>query len=474
MKIYQLLNALSKEEGRLLKKAVQSPLYTTNPKIGQLLALLIKQAPDFDISPTLHRKHFKKLFPQEVYSKNKLQKLTSNLTKVIEQLLLFQAQEVDVFAKQKRLNKIFQERGLTQLFQYTNTDLLGQLDTWKVLDVHYHQAKFDVLSAKYFHPLHDKYDLKDNTLLAATNSLNTAFAIYQLRMALALKSRAQVINEAPDLYFLEVLKEAWTKGILKHTPLIELYLLALNLSEAETKVGFANFEEKLFQEMPQLSRKDQQFLFLAGLNYAVQQKNKNIACYKSIPFKWLKFGLANHLLITKQIMEEASFANIVVLGCQEGKFEWVLNFIDSYNKYLVKKDRTAAVLYYQSLVYYSQGDWKEALAVLTKNNYKSIYQPRMRMIIIRALFEKFIEDKEYCESLLSHLQAFEAYIRRNETIAKEKIIYYKNFILITRQLVNRIHRYDKPKRIKDWFDVYINKNPSVSAKTWLSEKVTQL
>ena len=474
MKIYQLLNTLSKEEGRLLKKAVQSPLYTTSPKVGQLLDLLIKQAPDFDISPALHRKHFKKLFPKEVYSENKLKKLTSSLTKIIEQLLLFQAQEANAFDKQKRLNKIFQERGLTQLFQYTTSDLLGQLENRQAQDVHYHQENFEVLSAKYFHPLHDKYDLKDNTLLEATDSLNTAFAIYQLRLALALKSRAQVINEQPDLHFIEVLKEAWRKEILQRTPLVELYLQALDLSEAETKVDFASFEENFFQEIPQFSREDQQFLFWTGLNYSIQQKNQGNSSYKSIPFKWLKFGLTNELLVNQEVISETTFANIVILGSQEQQFDWVLDFIATHKIYLSKKDQEAGATYYQSLVYYIQGDWEETLEILTKNDYKSIYQPRSRMIIIRALFEKFLVDKEYWELLLANLQAFEAYIRRNETIAKEKIIYYKNFILITRQLVNRIHRYEKSKRIKDWFEVYTTKNPNISAKTWLSEKVANL
>lgn len=474
MKIFQLLNSLSKEEGRLLKKAVLSPLHTTNPKVGQLLDLLVKQAPDFDISPTLQRKHFKKLFPKEAYSENKLRKLTSSLTKVIEQLLLFQAQEANAFEKQKRLNQIFQERGLTQLFQYTTTDLLGQLDNWQAQDVHYHQAKFDVLSTKYFHPLHDKYDLKDDTLLDATDSLNTAFVIYQLRLALALKSRAQVINEAPGLHFLALLKEAWEKGILKRAPLVELYLQALDLSEVETKVDFARFEENFFQKMSQFSREDQQFLFSTGLNYTIQQKNQGNAAYKSVPFKWLKFGLTNHLLVNQGVIEEAIFANTVINGCHEQAFDWVLDFITNYKIYLPKKDQEAAAVYYQSIVYYIQGDWEETLASLTRNDYKSIYQPRSRMIIIRALFEKFLVDKEYWELLLANLQAFEAYIRRNEVIAKEKIIYYKNFILITRQLVNRIHRYEKPKRIKDWFEAYTAKNPNISAKTWLSEKVANL
>lgn len=474
MKIFQLLQSLSKAEWRLLKKATQSPIYTTNPKVEQLLDLLAKQAPDFKDSPTINRKHFKKIFPKEAFSENKLRKLTSNLTKVIEQVLLFQAQESDAFTKQKRLNQIFQERGLTRLFQHSTSDLLTQLEARQVQDIDYHQEKFSILNIKYFHPLHDKYDLKDKTLTQAIHSLNITFAIKQLRLALALKGRAQVLNETPNFRLLRILRTEWEKGKLKENTLIELYLQAFDLSEKTEKIDFDSFEKKLFKTIKRFSDKDQRFLFWAGLNFSIQQKNKNVFCYRVVPFKWLKFGLNQNLLVNQQIIEEAIFANTVIYGSQAQQFDWVLNFIDTHKTYLAQKYRAAAVAYYQSLVYYIQGDWDETLTILTRNDYKSIYQPRSRMIIIRALFEKFLVNGNHWELLLANLQAFEAYIRRNNTIAKEKIIYYKNFILITKQLANRIHRFENSTKIKNWFKNYRGKNPEISAKNWLSEKVAQL
>lgn len=474
MKIFQLLNTLTKEEWRLLKKATQSPLYTTNPKVGQLLNLLAKQAPDFEDSPAIHRKHFKKLFPKEAFSENKLRKLTSNLTKVVEQLLLFQAQEKDEYAKQKRLNQIFQERGLTQLYQYSTNDLLAQLDARQVQDANYHQERFEVLSTQYFHPLHDKYDLKDNTLEQATHHLNTAFAIQQLRLALALKGREQVLNETPDFRFLAILRKEWEASVLIDNWLIELYLQALDLSEKTQKEDFDSFEKELFHKTPKLSKDDQQFLFMTGINYAVQQKNKDNHYFKSVPLKWYKVGLTTNLFINQQVMQESIFANIVINGCHEQQFDWVINFIDTYQVYLVNNDREAAILYYQSLVYYLQGNWEKTLTILSRNDYKSIYQPRSRIITIRALFEQLLENSDFHELLLANLQAFEAYIRRNESISKDKIIYYKNFILITRQLANRIYRFENSKKIKEWFEKYTAKNYGFTAKKWLSEKVANL
>ena len=78
------------------------------------------------------------------------------------------------------------------------------------------------------------------------------------------------------------------------------------------------------------------------------------------------------------------------------------NFIDNYKVYLAKKDKETAVAYYQSLVYYLQGDWDETLTILNKNDYKSIYQPRSRIIMVRALFEQFLENSDFHELLFAN------------------------------------------------------------------------
>jgi len=271
-----------------------------------------------------------------------------------------------------------------------------------------------------------------------------------------------------------MLRKEWETGILKDTILIELYLQALDLSKGTEKVDFDNFEKKLFKTIEAFSNKDQRFLYWAGLNHLIQQNNKGNKEYQQSSFIWLQFGLTQNLLVTQQIMEEAIFSNIVISGCQEKKFDWVLAFIKKYQTYLPKKNQAAAVAYYQSLVYYSQGDWEATLAILAKSDYKSIYQPRSRIITIRALFEQFLVDRGHWELLLAHLQAFESYIRRNEDFAKEKFLYYKHFFLITRQLVNRIQRFESVQQIQTWFDSYTSKNTQIAAKSWLSEKVANL
>ena len=112
MKIFKLFACLSKEELKLLRKAVISPLYNTNQKVVRLFEILRPLHPNFDDSIKTRKKISKKLFPKEAYNDYKLRWHFTELTKIIEQLLLFIGQEADEFERQKRLSEMYRQRNL--------------------------------------------------------------------------------------------------------------------------------------------------------------------------------------------------------------------------------------------------------------------------------------------------------------------------------------------------------------------------
>jgi len=88
MKLFLLLSSLSKEELKVLRKAVLSPLYNSNKKVVQLFELLRPKHPTFDASQKVKEKLYKKLFPAEGFNDYKWRRVCSELTKVIEQTLI--------------------------------------------------------------------------------------------------------------------------------------------------------------------------------------------------------------------------------------------------------------------------------------------------------------------------------------------------------------------------------------------------
>jgi len=408
MKLFLLLSSLSKEELKVLRKAVLSPLYNSNKKVVQLFELLRPKHPTFDAS------------------------------------------------------------------QKVKEDLLTLLEKISIKNAAYHREKIDLFTAKLFHHTHDKYDFQDNTLEQAMEALDIYFVLQKLRLGIAFKGRQQVLNKNSPILFLEAIKKERVKGFQQDNVLLKLYLQAMDFSEKTSLANFKQYEQSFFTQLKEFDKFDQKVLFMAGINLVIKKKNHGISTFNSFPFKWYRFGLSNDLILKQKKLDESDFANIIINGCHEKEFDWVESFIGNYKKYLNIGDVEDRLLYYRGVVYYLKGDWDKSLDYLINGTNKDIYPLRSRSVIVRAFFEKFLMDNSYLEILLSNIQAFEIYLRRNPFFVEEKVNHYLNFLLIAKLLARKIHANESSQSIKDWFQDKTNSYKSILAKSWLIEKVNKL
>lgn len=474
MKVFKLLSALSKDELKLLRKAVKSPFLNTNKSVIQLFELLRKQHPEFEDTMVAKRKLFKRLFPKEAYYDHKLRRLFFELTKIIEQLLLQLHHEANPFERRKQLAIIYNERGIDALFQKETNDLLTELEAYRPKNMEHYQDELELLTTKYFHPIHDKYKLVDDTLKKADECLDTYFMLHKLRLAIALIARTNLMNETYDYRFVESIKKEWEQGFQKKNLLLALYIQAVELMQDFSGSNFIQYEEKLFNSITQFDLLDQKFLFEAGLNVAQRERRENKEEDKHIPFKWLRFGLTHDLIMEANIMAESKFANIIIGGCHASEYDWVKTFMDKYQSNLKVKDLESTLLYYKGVVCFLQKDWDKTLELLNLSAKKAIYPPRIRTILVRTLFEKFLLDDSYLDSLLANLQAFEVYIRRDKYFAEGRLDSHLKFVQLLRLLVKKIFAKQKKEIIKQWFYKAIVDTPLIQSKKWLTEKVTNL
>lgn len=474
MKLFLLLASLSKEELKVLRKAVVSPLYNSNKKVVLLFELLRPKHPTFDASQKTKEKLFKKLYPLEGFHDYKWRRVCMELTKVIEQVMIHIDLANNDFARQKQLKSIFNKRGLYPLFKKNTLDLLTKLETQPIRNADYHRDKVDLLTEQYFHHTHDKYDFEDETLKQAMEELDTYFALQKLRLAIAFKGREQVLNENTPILFLETVKKKSKEGFQSDNVLLSLYLQALSFLEETSIRDFKRYQQKLFSKLENFDKFDQKVLFVAGLNFIIKQENKGMTEYRNHLFNWYKFGIVKELLLEQNKIMENMFANILIVGCKIKAFVWVENFINDYKKYLNSDNVEDILLYYRGIVYYMKGDWDKSLDYLITGAKKDIYPLRSRSVIIRAVFEKFLQDNSYLELLLSNIRAFEIYLRRETVFVEEKITHYLNFLLISKLLAKKIYANESPKSIESWFKTKISSNTSVLAKSWLLEKIKNL
>lgn len=474
MKLFLLLANLSKEELKLVRKAVLSPLYNSNKKVVQLFELLRPKHPTFYTSQKAKERLFKKLYPTEGFHDYKWRRLCSELTKVIEQVMIHIDTMENDFARQKQLKQIFNKRGLYPLFKKKSSDLLAQLEAKPQRSAEFHREKMDLLAEQFFHHTHDKYDFQDDILEQSMERLDTYFALQKMRFAIAYKGKQQVLNKNNPIHFLEAIKKIKAEGFQKDNVLLELYIQAMDFSDKTSLVQFKQYEKNFFTRLKEFDGVDQKILFMAGINFVVKKKNNGVNTFNSFPFNWYRFGLSNDLVLDQKKLAEHAFANIIINGCHEKEFDWVENFMDNYKGYLNIDNIEETLLYYRGVVYYLKGDWDKSLDFLMRGANKDIYPLRSRSVIIRALFEKFLTDDSYLDILLSNIQAFEVYLRRETLFAEEKVNNYLNFLLISKLLAKKIHANERPQAIRNWFRNKTSNNASTLARSWFIEKVDNL
>lgn len=453
MKLLQLLTSLSKGEMKLLRKAVVSPLYTTNAKVLQLYELLRLQHPSFDASEKGKAKLFKKIFGTTKYNDYKLRRLFSELTRVVENYMIFLDMEVEKIDRQKCLISAYNKRDLYSFFKKETDDLLAKLEDSPYQNADYYSNKIELLKPKYFHPNVNRYDIKDNTLNELSNYLDTFFSLNKAQLAILLKNEEEILNRQHPYTFLATIKKESITGLNKTNVLLHLYLQSFYLLTGKTEIDFSSFEAQLFESFSSFPSIDRQIIFENGLNHILRQNNRGNPYFENhLVFKWNLFGLKHSIFIENGTMSETTFSNIIITACKIGQYDWVQQFIKDYKSMVDTFDIDGNMIYYASYIQFSKKDFDKTLAICSTFQPPNRYILPVRGMIIKCLFEKFLQDDSYFDTLTARLQSFETYLKRNDYFSAINILRYENFIKLLRMLINKIIQKEAPASIKKWFE----------------------
>ena len=469
-KLYFLLKHLSKEEFRRLRKAVKSPIYTTNPKVIALFESIRGQYPNFKNTSAMRAKLYAEVFPLVRYNDQKLRRVFTDLTKVVEQFYVHLELEKQQFKKEKLLTEAYGNRNMFDFFERRTNDLLEDLENQEFKNSEYFLKRMSLLKDLYSHPQHNKYDNNDEILEAFSESLDGFFSLSKMQAGVALKNRMKILKRDYRLRFLGAVEKERAEGFLAYNSVFQLYGLAVQLTENPSQEVFEQYELKLFEEIEFLDVYDQKSLFYNGLNFAVRQYNRGIGKYGKITFMWFQFGLEKKLLFQNNQLSAVTFGNIIAAGCRVGEYDWVNQFIDKHNKYLKASIRKEETLYSRAMMYYYGKQYELVVDEISDYSFSDSYKLKTRNILIRTYFELFLLDQDYFFVLMNTLGTFENYLFKNKIFKKDRIQPYYNLIRILKGITKRIVRKQNPELIKNWLKKQLDSNNNISGKQWLTGK----
>ena len=455
-----------------MRKMFQSPIYTTNPHHLKLYDYIRQFYPMFDSPRLKHETVFEKVYQGQPFNEKKLWDLVTGFTRLTEEYLILLDNRQNAFQCKRQLTRIYGQRNLFGFFEKNTKGLLADLEASPYRGMNYYLQRAQLNEDWYFHPMKNKYDLKDRCLEDLINSVDQYFMLAKMRFGIAAKNVESILAKRYDLRFLKAVETE--ENLMNGAILYQLYQLTYRLITEKKEIYFEEVEKLLFDEMDTLKLEDKQLLFYTNMNFIYRQMNKGNASYSKKAFSWNQFGLEHGLFLENQKMNENIFGNIVITGCREKEFVWTKDFIESNQRYLDLKTRDDVANYNLGLLYFYQKDFNRAIGILNGFPFSSSYLLKTRLTLIRATFENFLLDRDHFSVLNYQVGAFEATLLRSKVFSATSKKPYLNTVRLIKKLANKIMDHNSKETIEKWFRGQLDSKRNVIAKGWMLEKVASL
>lgn len=473
-KIIGLLKNLDAKEFRLFHKYLRSPFFNYSAAIISLYENLRKYYPDFDHPALDRQKVFKKVFPKEEYQDKKMRNLLHEMYAHVENFIVQIHLKEETFTQKKLLTAALAKRGQYDLFLKKNRDLIRAVKARPYRDIQTYQDLLDLEEEFYFHPVTNKIQDGQDSLKGMLEYLDAFFITKKLRIANELAAIEKITQQKVPLRMMEVVLAELEKEANSSNVLFSIYHLLYQLQNQGEKERFFELKQMLFEHFGRLNFSDQQNVLIQLLNFAIRSGNQGDQSFLTESFELYWFGLEKRLLLEKGKLTDSTFTNIVFGGCKIGALDKVEAFIRDYADFLedsVREDAEKLALAYLS---YNRKQYERVDLLIGQVQFRKIfYQIRSRGIQVRALFELFKNDHSFYEPLVYRIEAFEKFLRRNQSINGFQKRLHLNFLKYLKKITQYAANINVTGTEKEKLKKEIADQADVINKDWLIEQVDE-
>lgn len=476
-KLLSLLKTLSKEELRQLGDFLDSPYFNTNKQVQKLYNYLKRSHPVY-VAPKLKKEAaFAKVFPEiKGYDDTRMRQVMFKMTRLVEEFMVAQ----EVWEKKKYKQRLLiQSLGKRNLYKYFVKEIEGRLKELGDLpakDMEDYQEQLWLNHELFFHPSTAKFKKGIQSIEEVMNALDLHFITAKLRYGIEMLTREKTLSEKYDIWLLEEVKEGLIdKFEGEKNILLEIFsqLFALQSKERDDLL-FDKIKDLFVQNISFLKPRENRVVIQILSNSAVKHMNNGIDIYFRKYFDLLKIGLENKIILGEKTITDSDFTNVVAVGSALKEFNWISNFIKFYGELLDSSVfESATNLSYAYLNYHKEA-YDNVLFYLGNVNYLPSYGFRVKSLRMRAYYELYCKNTSYEDALISDIQSFDQYIRRNGRITENRKEAYLKFIFFTKKLCKLKSRLDNIESDKFKLLEEIKNSEKIMLKKWLINKTKEL
>lgn len=463
VKILTLLRGLSPTLFRKLGKMVRSPFFTTNDNLVSLYKYLQPHYPAFDAPQLEKQRVFQKLFPKHSYSDIKLRNLLREMTKLVEDLLIYQKLESEDFERKKMLAEIYQEQQQIDLFEKTIKHLRAKLQGDPYRDGLFYENAFKL---NLLHMEHiQSVDLKHRAALLQ----EALFYLEQNYQLIKIKLETEG----------KVLAKLWlpakvNKPILEKPILLQIYQKIADLLKTEEMPLFFEIKQLLLGSLEIIRPAQQHDILLYLINFGISKMRLDDEYYNDLVFDLYQLGVEQGMLISNNRISDHTFLNTCIIGAKAGEFKWLDTFVKKYESMLSAASRSDIKNLSLSSILFHQGEFQAAIELLDQGHFTNPLQYiSARIHTLRCYYELCIQDGTYLELLIDQTFAFEQLVRRDKKFSEEKRKSYFNFTQFLRQLAKRRSIGKLNQDTQAFFHRVLETQKITVSRSWLLKKIEQ-
>lgn len=468
-KLFMLLRGLKSEEIRWFQKFLQSPFYNTNKQHVKLFDYIKKYYPELDSSKLSKEAACKKLFPKQAFNVQKIRKLMHGLTLLVEEFLVAIQIKNNEYQKKRLLVSELGKRNVFDLFEKGTEELMTELAALPYQDEFYFFEQFQLQKELLSHPNINHTVEVIQSMHDISKNLDHTFILEKLRLACTLQSAKKIYAVDSELpYVEEIIARIKLENNLC-SPTIQFYLSIYKMfKNMEEESFFESLSKDFFSQRSLLGINDQEVILKYLINFSTYYINSGRNEYVKTHFHLYKVGLDIGCLIKNQLISKQIFQNIIISSCFLKKFDWALTFIEDYQIYLNEEIRDVSVNFNLSYLYFHQGHFLKTINILNQlKPIRTLDKILTKTLLIKSYFEVFVDDDSYEDILLSSIDAYEKFIRRDTQISDRNESIFLNFAKAVKKLTLFSSKKCDLYPLKKEFDA----TNLLSNKAWLLDKI---
>jgi len=446
-KTVRLLLSLDYNECKKFKSYLQSPYFNTNEFLLQLCNHIFTE---FKINKN---PYCEEDFIIKAYGKKETKEETKKDERNYQSHLLLLGKHFECFITTQKIEKngplynqitledyLYRGKGVFFMSKYKQAK--GKLEK-SPIDTYYYQNKFQIEELlDCYKKLYKDKRRGDSNLQATCDAIDRDFILKKLCSLVLMHNRRNITNASYDFglksYLLDYFK---TKPAIKD-PLTNLLYQAYEiLTGSDKKKAFENLNEELRQSDQKIAKDMVIVLFTIlnnNLKWLIEQKTQ---LYQEL-FELYDMMLNQNYIQTDGKLSGNLYKNIVSIGLELEKYDYVESFIDLYKNKLLPVDYAREMYAYnKAKLHIYKGELKNADELIADIDFKdTLYKFDLRAVEIMLSYEM----REY-RMLESRINKIKVALSCEKNIPEPNKKVYRNFIYC----VNNMYRFNcNPNKCK--------------------------